>query len=74
MSWLGKAGLNIGIIKERRGLKISKRKFIIKQIGNGYNIFLRSATEHPIDRNGFPTKAAAKKRLAEYIKKASKTI
>ena len=55
-------------------MKISKRKFIIKQTGNGYNIFLRSAPDHPLDRNGFPTMAAAEKRLQEYIRNANKTI
>lgn len=55
-------------------MKISKRKFIIKQTENGYNIFLRNAPDHPLDRNGFPNKSAAKKRLNEYIRNVNETL
>ena len=75
MSWLGKAGLNTGITKSERkeNMKISKRKFLIKETGTGFNIFLRNAPDHPLDRNEFPDKNAAEKRLNEYIRKANAT-
>lgn len=56
-------------------MKISKRKFIIvKTSDNRYNIALRISSDHPLDRNGFPSKSAAEKRLNEYIKKVNKTL
>lgn len=55
-------------------MKISKRKFIIKQTNSGYNIFLRNAPDHPLDRNGFPSRTAAEKRLNEYIRNVNKTL
>ena len=55
-------------------MKISKRKFLIKKAGEGFNIFLRSAPDHPLDRNGFPDKSAAEKRLNEYIRKVNATL
>lgn len=51
-------------------MKISKRKFIIKQTDDGYGIFIRTMQESPVD--WYPTKKAAKKRLNEYIKKVRK--
>ena len=53
-------------------MKISKRKFTIKQIENGYGIFIRTMQERPLDR--FPTKKAARKRLNEYIRKVNATL
>ena len=56
-------------------MKISKRKFVIIKISDDrYSIALRISPEHPLDRNGFPTKNAAKKRLNEYIRKVNETI
>lgn len=56
-------------------MKVSKRKFlIVKTSDSRYNIALRISPEHPLDRNGFPTKRAAKKRLNEYIRKVNETL
>ena len=56
-------------------MKISKRKFvIIKMSDDRYTIALRNAPDHPLDRNGFPTKRAARKRLNEYIRKVNATL
>lgn len=56
-------------------MKISKRKFVIIKTEDGrYTIALRKYPEHPLDRNGFDTKKAAKKRLNEYIKKVNETL
>lgn len=56
-------------------MKISKRKFAIVKTEDGrYTIALRKHPDHPLDRNGFPTKKAAKKRLNEYIRNVNKTL
>lgn len=56
-------------------MKISKRKFvIIKTEDDRYTIALRNSPDHPLDRNGFPTKSAAEKRLNEYIRKVNETL
>lgn len=56
-------------------MKISKRKFIIvKMSDDRYTIALCKHPDHPLDRNGFPSKSAAEKRLNEYIKKVNKTL
>lgn len=56
-------------------MKLTKRKFVIVKLDDGrYNIALRIAPTHPLDRNGFDTVHSAEKRLNEYIKKANKTI
>lgn len=56
------------------GMKISKRQFVIVKSSDGrYNIALRIAPDHPLDRNGFDTKESATKRLNEYIKKVNAT-
>ena len=55
-------------------MKISKRQFVIVKSSDGrYNIALRIAPDHPLDRNGFDTKESATKRLNEYIKKVNAT-
>ena len=55
--------------------KISKRKFIIIKTNDGrYNIAIRKYPDHPLDRNGFPTKNAAEARLNEYIRKVNATL
>ena len=56
-------------------MKISKRKFVIVKMTNDrYTIALRNSPEHPLDRNGFPTKKAARKRLNEYIKRVNANV
>ena len=56
-------------------MKISKRKFIIvKMSDNRYTIALRKHPDHPLDRNGFPSKSSAEKRLNEYIKNVNETL
>lgn len=56
-------------------MKISKRKFVIVKMNDDrYTIALRRSPDHPLDRNGFPTKRAAKKRLNEYIRKVNETL
>lgn len=56
-------------------MKTSKRKFVIIKMSNDrYTIALRNAPDHPLDRNGFPSKSAAKKRLDEYIRKVNSTL
>lgn len=54
---------------------ISKREFVIVKTNDGtYNIALRNSPDHPLDRNGFPDKNAAEKRLNEYIRKVNATL
>jgi len=56
-------------------MKISKRKFVIVKMSDGrYTIAIRKFPDHPLDRNGFPNKKAAKKRLNEYIRKVNATL
>lgn len=50
-------------------MKIRKSKFKIKEVDGIFNIFF---LDHPLDRVGFPTKKAAKKRLNTYIKNVRK--
>lgn len=52
-------------------MKISKRKFKIKKYGDGYTIYFCGA---PVDRNGFPTRKAARRRLNEYIKRVNQHL
>lgn len=54
-------------------MKVTKRKFVIVKTEDGrYNIALRKYPDHPLDRNGFDTEKATKKRLNEYIKNVRK--
>ena len=56
-------------------MKLTKRKFVIVKLNDGrYNIALRIAPSHPLDKNGFDTEQSAMARLNEYIKNANKTI
>lgn len=50
---------------------MKKRSFkIVKTADGRYNIAFRISPDHPLDRNGFDTQRAAKKRLNQYIKRA----
>lgn len=56
-------------------MKITKRKFVIVKTQDGrYTIAHRKHPDHPLDRNGFDTKRAARKRLNEYIKRVNETL
>ncbi len=46
-------------------MKLKKWKFKIRKFGKGYNVYFRGA---PITKDGYPTRKAAKKRLAEYFR------
>lgn len=53
-----------------RQLRIAraKRKYRIRKQGDHYNIYFYGG---PLDRNGFPTKKAARQRLREYFSRVS---
>lgn len=56
-------------------MKIRKSKFVIIKMDNDrYTIALRNSPDHPLDRNGFPSKNAAEARLNEYIRNVNKTL
>lgn len=56
-------------------MKIRKSKFVIIKLDNDrYTIALRKFPDHPLDRNGFPSKNAANARLNQYIRNVNKTI
>lgn len=62
-------------VQKGSDMKISKRKFqIIKTSDGRYNIALRKSPDHPLDRNGFPDRSAAEKRLNEYIKNVNAAL
>lgn len=46
-------------------MKLKKRNFKIRKFGSGYNVYFYGA---PLTKDGYPTRKAAKKRLAEYFK------